>query len=272
MCGLCVWVTCECMWRGEPDSWPLYIMHLPEVSQGQASCYILLHLAFMKLMNQCKCAVFKEMNIHTWKTKMIKTKMCFGLFIFSMTIVDWLHSITVKIVNIIIRFTGFSGLHQSIMGEITLQKLSWPIDLSRSGHTWSFTIPLLTGVPKGCVLSPLLYSLITNNCRPVHGFQISCWTWTWHLHLKGPLLVHQGLQPGQKPQRRLFFLRTLIQQVTETQLPTNEKVQRKHYLCQLAASLKFALTLIHSLPSCRGFWSLQTRTRTRTRAISLLNP
>lgn len=41
------------------------------------SSHSFLHLAFLKLMNQCKCTVFKEMNIHTWKTKMIKTKMCF---------------------------------------------------------------------------------------------------------------------------------------------------------------------------------------------------
>lgn len=54
-----------------------------------------------------------------------------------MTIFDWLHSITVKIVSIIIRFTGLSGLHQSIMGEITLTKvvLTNRPQQVRSGHT-----------------------------------------------------------------------------------------------------------------------------------------
>lgn len=158
-----------------------------------------------------------------------------------MTIVDWLQSITVKIQNIIIRFSGLSGLHQSIMGEITLTK----VVLSRSGHPWG--LPLLTGVPKGCVLSPLLYFLITNNCRPVHGFQISRWTWTWHLYLKGPLLVHQGLQPLQKPSGvYLSWGRWFSRSQRLNSQPM--RMSRGSTACvQVTASLKFPLTLIHSL-------------------------
>ncbi|KAK3514039.1 hypothetical protein QTP70_002496 [Hemibagrus guttatus] len=39
----------------------------------------------------------------------------------------------------------------------------------RSGHICSTTITPNSSVPQGCVLSPLLYSLFTHNCRPVYG-------------------------------------------------------------------------------------------------------
>lgn len=119
-------------------------MHLPEVSQGQASSYILPVFPSSRISEAHEtaqmCCLQRNEYTHV-KDKndqnqdvFLRTPRSFHVL---MTIVDWLHSITAKTVNIIIRFTGFSGLHQSIMGEITWTKvvLTNRPQQVRSGHT-----------------------------------------------------------------------------------------------------------------------------------------
>lgn len=102
-----------------------------------------------------------------------------------------------------------------------------------SGHNCSATITLNPGVPQGCVLSPVLYSLFTHDYRPImygsksiikfadnttvislisdhdesdyreKDFQASN---SWGPHLREPVLVNQHIQPGQEgPSVRLLF-------------------------------------------------------------------
>ena len=83
-------------------------------------------------------------------------------------------------------FIDFSSAFNTIIPSKLITKLSdlgintslcnWVLDFLTNrpqsvrleNHT-SSTLILNTGVPQGCVLSPLLYSLFTNDCTPVHG-------------------------------------------------------------------------------------------------------
>lgn len=57
-------------------------------------------------------------------------------------------------------------------------KCKWNTYAGRLGHTFlhiwpcALIITLITGEPRGCVLSSFLYSLSTHDCRPVHRSNI----------------------------------------------------------------------------------------------------
>ena len=85
-----------------------------------------------------------------------------------------------------ILFIDFSSAFNTIIPSKLITKLSdlgintslcnWVLDFLTNrpqsvrleNHT-SSTLILNTGIPQGCVLSPFLYSLFTNDCTPVHG-------------------------------------------------------------------------------------------------------
>lgn len=60
------------------------------------------------------------------------------------------------------------GINTSLCNWILDFLSNRPQSVRVENHT-SSTLILNTGVPQGCVLSPLLYSLFTYDCTPVHG-------------------------------------------------------------------------------------------------------
>ena len=60
------------------------------------------------------------------------------------------------------------GINTSLCNWILDFLSNRPQSVRLENHT-SSTLILNTGVPQGCVLSPLLYSLFTHDCIPVHG-------------------------------------------------------------------------------------------------------
>ena len=83
-------------------------------------------------------------------------------------------------------FVDFSSAFNTIIPGILVEKLTrlgfpastcaWILDFLtnrpqtvRIGPYCSSTITLSTGSPQGCVLSPLLYSLYTHDCIPIHS-------------------------------------------------------------------------------------------------------
>lgn len=63
------------------------------------------------------------------------------------------------------------GLDNSLC-RWTLYFLSNRPQTVRMGNHSSSTLALNTGTPQGCVLNPLLYSIFTHNCSPIHPTNI----------------------------------------------------------------------------------------------------
>ncbi|KAI5109292.1 gastrula zinc finger protein XlCGF28.1-like, partial [Silurus meridionalis] len=86
-------------------------------------------------------------------------------------------------------FIDFSSAFNTVLPTVLITKLSelgictstcrWILDFLtnrpqsvRLGNQVSSTLILNTGIPQGCVLSPLLYSLFTHDCAPLHNSNI----------------------------------------------------------------------------------------------------
>jgi len=63
---------------------------------------------------------------------------------------------------------GDLGINTSLCSWLLDFLTNRPQYVRLCNHT-SSTLTLSTGVPQGCVLRPLLYSLFTHDCTPVHG-------------------------------------------------------------------------------------------------------
>ena len=83
-------------------------------------------------------------------------------------------------------FLDFSSAFNTIIPQQLIQKLdclglntslcNWLLDFltgrpqaARVGSNASSTITMNTGAPQGCVLSPLLFTLLTHDCTPTHN-------------------------------------------------------------------------------------------------------
>ncbi|KAI5607947.1 hypothetical protein C0J50_9724, partial [Silurus asotus] len=83
-------------------------------------------------------------------------------------------------------FIDFSSAFNTIIPQHLIEKLSllglntplcnWILDFLterpqsvRIGNSISSTTTLSTGAPQGCVLSPLLFTLLTHDCAPMHS-------------------------------------------------------------------------------------------------------
>ena len=84
-----------------------------------------------------------------------------------MLFVDFSSAFNTVIHHTLIRKLGNLGLGSSLCAWIWDFLRNRPQRV-RMGDRTSSTLTLNTGTPQGCVLSPLLYSLFTHDCSPIH--------------------------------------------------------------------------------------------------------
>ena len=85
-----------------------------------------------------------------------------------MLFIDFSSAFNTVIPSKLITKLSHLGINTSLCNWILDFLSNRPQSVRVENHT-SSTLILNTGVPQGCVLSPLLYSLFTYDCTPVHG-------------------------------------------------------------------------------------------------------
>lgn len=85
-----------------------------------------------------------------------------------MLFIDYSSAFNTIVPSKLITKLGNLGIDPSLCNWILDFLTNRPQSVRLDKHT-SSTLTLNTGVPQGCVLSPLLYSLFTYDCTPVHG-------------------------------------------------------------------------------------------------------
>ena len=107
--------------------------------------------------------LFKWENLHNWWL----TKYLFAPLYVRMLFIGYSSAFNTIVPTKLITKLRTLGLNTSLCNWI-LDFLTGRLQVVRVGNNMSAPLILNTGAPQGCVLSPLLYSLFTQDCMPKH--------------------------------------------------------------------------------------------------------